>query len=155
MADTKISGLTEGSAVADTDEFPAVETTGAGPVKKLATKIRDYVLGTGSGNVINKTNFYVRSDGWVVSSFGMGFGTWYDSGGGIIADATGGSTVIFTRAITFGTGLVSALPSAATVGAGAQRAVTDATATTFNSIVAGGGTNTVPVFSDGTNWRIG
>jgi hypothetical protein len=33
--------------------------------------------------------------------------------------------------------------------------VTDASATTFASIVAGGGANGVPVFCDGTNWRIG
>ncbi len=33
--------------------------------------------------------------------------------------------------------------------------VTDANATTFNSVVAGGGSNAVPVFSDGTAWRIG
>jgi hypothetical protein len=33
--------------------------------------------------------------------------------------------------------------------------VTDATATTFHSIVAGTGSNIVPVFYDGTNWRIG
>ncbi len=50
---------------------------------------------------------------------------------------------------------VSALPSAATVGAGARAFVTDATATTFASTVAGGGTNKVPVVSDGTNWIIG
>ena len=36
------------------------------------------------------------------------------------------------------------------------RLVSDANATTFNSIVAGGGANTVPVFVDGaSNWRIG
>ena len=40
-------------------------------------------------------------------------------------------------------------------GAGARAVVTDANATTFHSIVAGGGANVVPVFSDGTNWRIG
>lgn len=33
--------------------------------------------------------------------------------------------------------------------------VTDATATTFYSVVSGGGSNQVPVWSDGTNWRIG
>jgi len=33
--------------------------------------------------------------------------------------------------------------------------VTDATVTTFASIVAGGGANKVPVYDDGTNWRIG
>jgi hypothetical protein len=44
---------------------------------------------------------------------------------------------------------------AATVGAGARAVVTDANATTFHAIVAGGGANVVPVFSDGTDWRIG
>lgn len=53
-------------------------------------------------------------------------------------------------------------PSAKTVAtlpavgnAGARDFVSDATATTFNSIVAGGGTNGVPVFDDGAHWRIG
>lgn len=50
---------------------------------------------------------------------------------------------------------VATLPSAATNGAGAVAFVTDANATTFASIVAGGGANGVPVYSDGTNWRIG
>jgi len=50
---------------------------------------------------------------------------------------------------------VASLPAAATAGDGARAMVTDATATTFNSVVAGSGTNKVPVFSDGTAWRIG
>jgi len=50
---------------------------------------------------------------------------------------------------------VGKLPSAATSGAGVRSFVSDATATTFASIVSGGGTNTVPIYSDGTNWRIG
>jgi hypothetical protein len=49
---------------------------------------------------------------------------------------------------------VAQLPSASGVG-GTRYMVTNATATTFWSIVAGGGANTVPVTSDGTNWRIG
>jgi len=48
---------------------------------------------------------------------------------------------------------VSALPAAGTIG---RRAfVSDATATTFASIVAGGGANKITVYDDGTNWRIG
>ncbi len=47
------------------------------------------------------------------------------------------------------------VPSAATAGSGARYFVSDANATTFASIVAGGGSNPVPVYSDGTNWRIG
>lgn len=42
MADTKISALSSGSAVTDTDVFPAVETAGVGPVKKTATQIKTY-----------------------------------------------------------------------------------------------------------------
>lgn len=50
---------------------------------------------------------------------------------------------------------VGALTAAATVGAGTKAFVTDANATTFASVVAGGGSNVVPVYSDGTDWRIG
>lgn len=50
---------------------------------------------------------------------------------------------------------VSALPSASTAGSGARAFVTDANATTYLSTVAGGGSNKVPVVSDGTNWLIG
>ncbi len=63
------------------------------------------------------------------------------------------SSYIKTTAVT-----VANLPAAATVGAGGRAAVTDATQTLtagIGAIVAGGGANTVPVFSDGTNWRIG
>ena len=47
---------------------------------------------------------------------------------------------------------VANLPAGAV---GDRAHVTDANATTFNSIVAGGGANVVPVFFNGTNWVIG
>lgn len=50
---------------------------------------------------------------------------------------------------------VASLGGAGAVGIGGKAFVSDATATTFASIVVGGGTNNVPVYSDGTNWRIG
>lgn len=50
---------------------------------------------------------------------------------------------------------VATLPAAAAGYAGFRAFVTDANATTFASIVAGGGSNGVPVYCDGTNWRIG
>lgn len=53
---------------------------------------------------------------------------------------------------------VSALPAAATAGAGTRGFVSDSTVAAsgnFGATVAGGGSNNVPVFSDGTNWRIG
>lgn len=45
---------------------------------------------------------------------------------------------------------------AATLAAkGTRTWVSDATASTFGTTVAGGGANTVPVVSNGTNWIIG
>lgn len=50
---------------------------------------------------------------------------------------------------------VASLPPAASAGAGARSFVTDASAASFLTVVAGGGANAVPVVCDGTNWRIG
>lgn len=47
------------------------------------------------------------------------------------------------------------LPNPATVGEGSRAYITDAKTTTFYSQVSGGGSNRVPVFSDGTNWLVG
>lgn len=54
------------------------------------------------------------------------------------------------------TGVLTAdLPSASAAGAGALAFVTDSTVITFYTVVAGGGANGVPVFSDGIVWRVG
>jgi len=50
---------------------------------------------------------------------------------------------------------VAGLPSAATAGAGARAMVTDSNTSTFNATDAGGGANIVPVFSNGTDWKVG
>lgn len=50
---------------------------------------------------------------------------------------------------------VASLPAPTAALAGTRHFVNNATASTFYSIVAGGGSITVPVFCDGTNWRIG
>jgi len=50
---------------------------------------------------------------------------------------------------------VTTLPSAVTSGIGARSFVTDALAPTFGAVVATGGVVAVPVYSDGTNWRVG
>lgn len=53
---------------------------------------------------------------------------------------------------------VATLPIASTITKGAIGMVTDATATLsagLGNIVAGTGSNIVPVYCDGTNWRIG
>ena len=50
---------------------------------------------------------------------------------------------------------VATLPSAATSGKGARSFVTDALAPVFGSTVAAGGAVATPVYSDGTNWKVG
>jgi hypothetical protein len=50
---------------------------------------------------------------------------------------------------------VATLPSAVTSGKGSRSFVTDALLPTFGSTVAGGGAVAVPVYSDGTNWKVG
>jgi hypothetical protein len=50
---------------------------------------------------------------------------------------------------------VATLPSAVTSGKGARSFVTDALAPVFGSTVVTGGAISVPVYSDGTNWKVG
>jgi len=76
-----------------------------------------------------------------------------------VASGTGAQTLTTGLTIINGTAkltsyTVSGLPSASTCGAGACAFVTDATATTAYTTVAGGGANKVLVISDGTNWVI-
>jgi len=71
----------------------------------------------------------------------------------VAVDVTG--AVAATTTIRTGSYTVATLPSASGSGVHARTGVSDANSTTFNAVVAGGGSNIVPVFSDGTNWRIG
>ncbi len=50
---------------------------------------------------------------------------------------------------------VATLPSASTSGNGARSHVSDALAPTFGATVAAGGSVSTPVYSDGTNWKVG
>ena len=58
--------------------------------------------------------------------------------------------VVKTTATTY-----SALPLAAVAGAGARAFITNANTTTFLATVGGGGSNSVPVVSNGTVWVVG
>ena len=50
---------------------------------------------------------------------------------------------------------VATLPNAVTSGKGSRSFVTDALGPTFGATVASGGAVAVPVYSDGTNWKVG
>ena len=73
---------------------------------------------------------------------------------GTYRDLKARNLVAIGGVVTHASFTVATLPSASTSGTGAQAFVTDANATTPRSTVAGGGSNKVNVFSDGTNWLI-
>jgi hypothetical protein len=50
---------------------------------------------------------------------------------------------------------IANLPSASTAGVGSRAFVTDSSVSTFGTTVAAGGSTKVPVYSDGTNWKVG
>jgi hypothetical protein len=50
---------------------------------------------------------------------------------------------------------VATLPSAATSGAGARSFISDALAPAFGATAVGGGAVKIPVYSDGTTWKVG
>ena len=50
---------------------------------------------------------------------------------------------------------VATLPTANTAGSGTRAFVSDANTIVFYNIANSGGSNNMPVWSDGTNWRIG
>lgn len=85
----------------------------------------------------------------------------YDTGGSFVADTfslTSGATptVALGAVLKYKTYTVATLPSAATVGAGSRAFVTDGSAgPTWGATVASGGSLLTPVYSDGTNWKVG
>ena len=109
----------------------------------------DYATAIGAGSRVSSSNTVVlgrTTDNTVIGATG-------DDGSGAKLQVTG--SIKSTTTVKSGSYAVAGLPSAATAGAGARAFVTDANATTFLSVVAGGGSNKVPVVSDGTNWLIG
>ena len=72
-----------------------------------------------------------------------------------VSGNTTSNNYIANNYVKITTTTVANLGNAVTLGAGTKSFVTDANTTTFNAIVGGGGANNIPVFSDGTDWRVG
>ena len=73
----------------------------------------------------------------------------------VTGNITGQSYVSAATALQTTPVVVASLPAAGTAGAGARAFVSDANDIVFNAVVAGTGANNLPVFSDGTDWRVG
>lgn len=118
-----------------------------------------------SVKIIHGGYFYTSYNG-AVDTNTIRSGTQYDgvnkSIGFYTSDTFRGSmedngVIYWQGAIRTGITTVSSLP-AASIGAGCRHFVTDSSQTVsagLGAIVTGGGSNNVPVYSDGINWRIG
>jgi len=97
----------------------------------------EYVTGlvSVSGNV---TGGNIRTAGLITATGNV-------TGGNILT-----AGIVKTTAQTYAT-----LPTAANAGAGARSFITDANTATFGSQVTSGGSNAVPVWTNGTNWYVG
>lgn len=94
----------------------------------------------------NFTEVYTSLNG-NVSAFNATFD------GNVTANNIMSQTSTMTRSLHQGV-IVAALPPASAANAGATQYVTDASATTIGSVVAGGGANKVMVWSNGSDWKI-
>lgn len=120
----------------------------AGAIINSASNVFGWESGTSASNT-NDTGLYRNAAGVVEINNGTA-GTYRDLKLRNLLASGGNGSYVQTPSMT-----VANLAAAATAGAGARAFVTDATATTYLSTVAGGGSNKVPVVSDGTNWLIG
>lgn len=111
-----------------------------------------YVRGMLSFKLWDGTSSVGVERGWMSGDGGLVWGV--PTGGSKGAGSINVEKVYVNGVRLNGSQAVAALPAASSVPL-ARTFVTDATATTFHSIVAGSGANLVPVWSDGTNWRIG
>jgi len=93
-------------------------------------------------------NYVQYNDGYVMG--GSATFTFVSSSGLLSVPNITTTGVVKTTATTY-----SGLPSAVTSGAGARSFISDANTVTFLAVVSGGGSNAVPVVSNGTNWVVG
>lgn len=134
--------------------------TGALLNNSVVQNVRGY-RSINAGGIIGSQMFYGSSSGSLSLQVAAAAGTsiiWqFPATNGTTGDVphTDGAGVLTWGSTIGKVTTVASLTAAATAGVGARAFVTDATATTFASVVAGGGANNVPVYSDGTNWLIG
>lgn len=149
-------------------EWGSVDMTGAAGARKAFIALNTggtlATIGTASGTAGSETEKPVFAMATAAGAASFGFGGATSSFPGAkrsgtvfefrLGDDSAYCPIRASYAVT-SSYAVGDLPAAATVGPGARAMVTDANATTFSSVVAGGGANVVPVYSDGAAWRIG
>lgn len=153
------SSLLTLTGATQTTSFPvitATQTWNAGGVTFTGWKLNITSTASAAGSLLmdlqlaGVTQFNVTKGGLITATGGLA----------IVGPITGATTGAFSGAVTVATiktaGTV--VGSLGTPTAGLRNHVTDSNAALtagIGAIVAAGGGNIVPVFADGTNWRIG
>ena len=119
-----------------------------------------FILGTGVDSATFSFSRGATNYGFQVSSYANIIGNvragnvltpgYLTATGNVIA-----GNVLSSGIVKSNSGTVTGLPVASAAGAGARSFVTDATSNTFGAVATGGGSNKMPVFSNGTGWFIG
>ena len=139
-----ITGIAGADAIYGWDET-------AGAYEELTKGEAQAVLGLDPSTTVGRLARYSDTTGSQTETTGL----FEDGSGNVgIGEVSPSAPLDVAGAMKSQPMLVAALPAAATVGAGAFAFVTDATAVTPRSIVAGGGANFVMVMCDGTDWLI-
>lgn len=151
-ADIGVNLVPKGTGMVQAAGVPVVTTTGSQTLTNktlTAPTMTTPALGTpASGNLTNCTGGPTLTSATLITPALVNPS---------LGDATGISVITSNYQKTTAVA-VADLVAPALAGAGARHAVTDANATLtagIGAIVAAGGVNRVPVFCDGTNWRIG
>jgi len=177
VANVKISDMTPGSALAGTEQF---EMNQSGTFSTTAADIRTYIGSapmdftggtiTTSNPVLDMTQTWnaggVTFTGILLNVTNTASATAsmlidLQVGGVTQFNVTRGGALTVTGAIVSGSTIKTAGTTVAALGAataGLRNHVTDSNAAFtagIGAVVAGGGANIVPVFAEGTNWRIG
>lgn len=178
MTNIKITALTNiGSNLAFTTLLPVVNMSGAPETQKANLQILgNYILNNAGGpyfascgkaivaeTVANAAQPNITSVGilnslHVAGNTNLGCNNFVVTSNSVQVSSnvtvTGTNSLIAstlkTTPTTFGL-----LPAASTVGAGARAFISDSSVTAFNQPAVGGGSNFMPVFSNGTSWYIG
>jgi len=105
-------------------------------------------IGSRSGN-----NTLQKTD--ALNSIAIGHETYSTRDNQVVLGNVGVQETVLRGVVKSTVFVVANLPSAVAAGLGARAFVSDAQTTVFNATLLGGGVGKVPVFSDGTVWRVG
>ncbi len=123
----------------------------------LKTGSADWNFGVGVSNIFRVRDSTFSFNPLVIEANSLNNAIYIAAGGNVgIGNVLNPSVPLHVNgAVRHEAVTVANLPAPAAAGQGARHFVTDATSKSFSALVVGGGPHSVPVYCDGTNWRVG